>query len=79
MATPVTALAVVYETVLLARGESGLDVAIGPLVVGMVAALASGLVAIRFLLRWLAGHPLDIFVWYRLVLAALVVIWFLAT
>jgi undecaprenyl-diphosphatase len=79
MATPVTALAVVYETFLLARGDSGLDVAVGPLVVGMAAALISGLVAIRFLLRWLAGHPLDIFVWYRLVLAALVVIWFLAS
>jgi undecaprenyl-diphosphatase len=79
MATPVTALAVVYEAFLLVRGDAGLDVAIGPLLVGMVAALVSGLVAIRFLLRWLAGHPLDIFVWYRLLLAAAIVIWFLAT
>jgi undecaprenyl pyrophosphate phosphatase UppP len=38
----------------------------------------SGLAAIHLLLRWLAGHSLDIFVWYRLALAAIVVVWFLS-
>jgi undecaprenyl-diphosphatase len=78
MATPVTAMAGVYEAYRLVSGETGLDVAIAPLVVGMLAALVSGLVAIHLLLRWLAGHSLDIFVWYRLVLAAIVVVWFLS-
>jgi undecaprenyl-diphosphatase len=79
MATPITAMAVVYEAYGLVRGEAGLEVAIGPLIVGMLASLVAGLVAIRFLLRWLAHHPLDVFVWYRLGLAALVIVWLLAT
>jgi undecaprenyl pyrophosphate phosphatase UppP len=53
-------------------------VAFGPLAVGMVAALLSGLLAIHFLLGWLASHRLDVFVAYRLLLAAVVVVWFLA-
>jgi undecaprenyl-diphosphatase len=79
MATPVTAMAVVYEAVGLVRGEADLTVEAGPLIVGMLASLLAGLVAIRFLLRWLAGHPLDIFVWYRLGLAAVVVIFLMAS
>ena len=34
-----------------------------------------GYLSIRFLLRYLAGHKLDVFAWYRLALAA-VVWWF---
>jgi undecaprenyl-diphosphatase len=79
MATPITAMAVAYEGYALISGESGLGVEVGPLVVGMIASLVAGLVAIRFLLRWLAHHPLDLFVWYRLGLAALVVAWLLST
>jgi undecaprenyl-diphosphatase len=79
MATPITAMAVVYEAVALVRGEAGVEVDPGPLVVGLVASLVAGLAAIRFLLRWLAHHPLDIFVWYRLILAAVVALWLLAT
>jgi len=37
-----------------------------------MSAVASGLAAIAFLLRWLTNHPLDIFVWYRIVLATLI-------
>ncbi len=79
MATPITALAGVYEATKLVRGEANVTVAIGPLVVGMLAALLSGLLAIHFLLRWLAGHSLDIFVVYRLVAAAIVIVWLLGT
>ena len=43
------------------------------IVAGMIAAFLSGLAAIAFLLRWLQNHPLDIFVWYRIVLAALII------
>jgi undecaprenyl-diphosphatase len=73
MATPITALAGAYETLKLVTGD-GAGASIDVLVVGMVAALASGLVAIHGLLRFLRSHPTHVFVAYRLVLAAVVVV-----
>ena len=78
MATPVIAGAGAWETLKIVRGGGDAPVDVAPLVVGMLAALVSGLLAIHFLLRWLASHRLDLFVAYRLVLAGAVVIWFLA-
>jgi undecaprenyl-diphosphatase len=80
MATPITAGAGVFEARKLLTGEAGVDVAAvaGPLVVGMVAALLSGLAAIHFMLRYLRTRSLDVFVWYRFVLAAIVVVVWLA-
>ncbi len=76
MATPITAGAGVFEARKLLTGEAGVDVAVGPLVIGMVAALLSGLAAIHFMLRYLRSRSLDVFVWYRIALAALVlVVW----
>jgi undecaprenyl-diphosphatase len=76
MATPITLGAIVFEGRRLVTGESGYDVAIAPLVVGMLAALVSGLVAIRFMLDFLRRQSLDVFVLYRFVLAAVVlVVW----
>jgi undecaprenyl pyrophosphate phosphatase UppP len=40
----------------------------------MVAAAISGVLAIRFLLRYLQGHTTDIFVAYRIGFAALVAV-----
>jgi undecaprenyl-diphosphatase len=77
MAAPIIAMAGAYETIKLIRAGAESGVELGPMVVGMLAALISGLLAIHFLLRWLAGHSLDIFVVYRIVLAAIVIIWFL--
>jgi undecaprenyl-diphosphatase len=74
MATPITAGAIVFEARKLLTGEAGVDVAIGPLVVGMVAALVSGLAAIHFMLRYLRTRSLDVFVWYRFGLAAIVIV-----
>jgi len=74
MATPITAGAGAYETLKLIRGDVAVDVQIAPLVVGMVASLLAGLVAIAFLLRFLRTHPTTIFIAYRLVLAAVVVV-----
>jgi undecaprenyl-diphosphatase len=74
MATPVTAGAAIFEIRKLASGEAGVDVSVGPLVVGMLAAFASGMLAIGFLLRYLRTRSLNIFVAYRLVLAAVVVV-----
>ena len=74
MATPITAAAGAYETVKLIRGEAGAPIQLAPLVVGMVAALVSGFAAIHFLLRYLRTNTLAIFVIYRLVLAAIVIV-----
>jgi undecaprenyl-diphosphatase len=78
MATPITLGAVLFEARELLAGEGGLDVQILPLVVGMVAALVSGLIAIRFMLDFLRRQSLDVFVAYRFVLAAIVLVVWLA-
>jgi undecaprenyl-diphosphatase len=74
MATPVTAAAAAYETFKVVRGDFGLGIEAGPLVVGMVASLISGLVAIAVLLRFLRTRSTNIFVAYRIVVAAIVLI-----
>jgi undecaprenyl-diphosphatase len=78
MATPITAGAILFEARRLLTGEAGVDVAIAPLLVGMIAALVSGLAAIHFTLRYLRTRSLDIFVWYRFALAAVVLVVWLA-
>jgi undecaprenyl-diphosphatase len=76
MATPVTLGAGVFEARKLLAGEAGVQVELLPLIVGMVAALVAGLAAIHFMLRYLRTRSLDIFVWYRIALAAVVlVVW----
>ena len=74
MATPVTALAAVYEARKLFSGETGLAIAVTPLIVGMVASLIAGLFAIGVLLRFVRSHSLDVFVAYRVLLAAVVIV-----
>lgn len=43
-------------------------------IAGMISAFLSGLFAIRFLLRYLSKHTLDIFAYYRLAVAVIVLI-----
>ncbi len=74
MATPITAGAAIFEIRKLMAGDAPVGVSAGPLIVGMVAAFASGMIAIGFLLRYLRTRSLNIFVAYRLVLAAVVVV-----
>ncbi len=74
MATPITALAGAYETRKVLIGESGVEVALLPLVAGLVASLVAGFAAIAFLLRFLRSHPTHVFVVYRAILATVVVI-----
>jgi undecaprenyl-diphosphatase len=74
MATPVIAGAGIWELKKLATGEAGVTVAVAPLVIGMVAALISGLVAIEVLLRYLRTHSTAVFVVYRIALSVLVVV-----
>ena len=79
MATPITvgrrALRVAQARQLV---KPGVDVELGPLIAGMLAAFISGMLAIKVLLGYLRSHSLDVFVAYRLVLAAIIVVVWLA-
>jgi undecaprenyl-diphosphatase len=74
MSAPVIAGAILFEGRKLATGESGVSVEAGPLLVGLVASFGAGIIAIGALLRYLRTNPTHIFVAYRFVLAALVVV-----
>jgi undecaprenyl-diphosphatase len=71
MATPITAMAVAYESLKLVRGEVGGAEPV-TLIVGVVAAFVAGILAIAFLLRYVRNNSFTIFVVYRFVLAAVV-------
>ena len=77
LATPITALAVAYEAYKLVKGEAGVAVEVAPLVVGVVASFAFGVLAIAGLLRYLRSRSFNIFVVYRVVLAVVVLAVFL--
>ena len=77
MATPITAGAGIFEVRKLIAGEGGVQVDTLPLAVGMIAAAVSGLAAIHFMLSFLRRQTLDVFVWYRFALAAVVLIFWL--
>jgi undecaprenyl-diphosphatase len=74
MATPITAGAGLWEARKILAGEAGVDLPLVPLVAGMLASLVAGLLAIEVVLRYLRSHGVGIFVAYRLVLAAVVVV-----
>ena len=44
-------------------------------VVGMIVSAVVGYITIKYFLRYLARHRLDVFAWYRLALAAVTVVW----
>ena len=44
-------------------------------VVGIVVSGAVGYLTIKYFLRFLAGHKLDVFAFYRLALAAATLVW----
>jgi undecaprenyl-diphosphatase len=71
---PITFGAVLYKgvgDVLLADLPPGM---VGPFLVGSLASLAAGLAAISLLLGYVRRHDYSIFVWYRLILAAVVLL-----
>ena len=74
MATPITAAAAAYEVYKIASGDAGVVVEVGPMAAGMVAALVSGFIAIAGLLRFLRSRSTDVFIAYRIVLAAVVLV-----
>ena len=75
MATPITAAAAAYEVLKVVRGE-GAPMQLVPMAVGLLMSFVFGMLAIAFLLRFLRTRSTDIFVAYRVILAAAVlVIW----
>jgi undecaprenyl-diphosphatase len=58
---------------LLKIGEFGLGVTMAELVVGFLTAAVSGFLAIKYLLKFLGSHNFNLFVWYRIGFAILVV------
>jgi undecaprenyl-diphosphatase len=75
MAMPVTAAAAAYEVLQVVRG-TGVAVQAGPMAAGLLASFGFGVLAIAVLLRFLRTQSTDIFVVYRVILAAIVlVIW----
>lgn len=48
---------------------------IGLLLVGFLSAAISGVVAVKFLLKYLERHSLAVFAWYRLALAMVIFLW----
>jgi undecaprenyl-diphosphatase len=46
--------------------------------VGMVTSAIVGYATIKYFLRYLVGHSLDVFAYYRLALAAITVVWLFA-
>jgi undecaprenyl-diphosphatase len=45
--------------------------------IGVVTSAIVGYAAVRFFIRYLVSHSLDVFAWYRLALAAAVAVWLL--
>jgi undecaprenyl-diphosphatase len=74
MATPIIIGAAIFEVRKVAAGETAVAISLGPLIVGMVASFVAGMLAIGFLLRFLRTRSLNVFVVYRLILAAVVVV-----
>jgi undecaprenyl-diphosphatase len=75
MATPITAAAAAYEVLQVVRGE-GVPIQAGPMAAGLVMSFVFGILAIAVLLRFLRTRSTDIFVAYRVALAAIVlVVW----
>jgi undecaprenyl-diphosphatase len=75
MATPITAAAAAFEVLQVVRGE-GVSIETAPLAAGLGASFLFGIAAIAVLLRFLRTRSTDVFVVYRVVLAAAVlVVW----
>jgi undecaprenyl-diphosphatase len=71
--TPITLGALMFESVdALTTGLP--EGSLGPIVVGVLASAVSGFAAIWGMLRYLQTHSYDIFVWYRLIVAAIVLL-----
>ena len=73
MATPITAAAAAYELLTVLRGE-GIAVEVAPLAAGLIASFVFGVIAISGLLSFLRTRSTDVFIAYRVIIAAAVLI-----
>ena len=73
LATPII-LGAGVKTLLDARKLTGLTAELDVVAIGFVVSFISGLAAVAFMVRYLRTHSLNVFVVYRIVLAAVVVI-----
>lgn len=55
--------------------KAGLGDAASLFLIGIVSSAIVGYIAVTYFIRYLASHSLDLFGWYRLALAATVVVW----
>jgi len=77
MATPITAAAAAYEVLQVVRGQ-GVPIQAGPMAAGLLMSFVFGLLAIAVLLRFLRTRSTDVFVAYRVALAAIVLVTWLS-
>ena len=56
------------------RAELFAPAFLSPLILGSVVAFLTGLISISFLMKYLKTHNLNVFIWYRVVLAVLILI-----
>jgi undecaprenyl-diphosphatase len=76
MSLPAVMAAAVKEALDVAEiGIAGLPVTI--LLVGLVTSAVVGYLTVKFFVRYLAGHSLAVFAYYRFALAAITVVWLL--
>lgn len=73
LATPISLGAGLYKLLQLVKEPSG-DLSIWLVILGIVISFVTGMIVIRWLLDYLKKHSLLIFVWYRFILGASVVI-----
>ncbi len=78
MAAPIIAGAGIFEIRKVVAGEESVTVDTAVLAVGLVTAFVAGMLAIHGLLRYLRSNPTYLFVAYRVVLAAVVMVVLLA-
>ena len=74
LAVPAILAAAGKESLELGHGGITTELA-GVYVVGMVTSAIVGFLTIKYFLRFLTGHRLDVFAYYRLALAAVTLIW----
>jgi undecaprenyl-diphosphatase len=74
LSIPAVVLSGLLELGSIVSGEEGQHTGAVELVVATLLAFVTGYASIAFLLRWLTSHSMDIFVVYRVVLGALVLI-----
>ncbi|MDA8432950.1 MAG: undecaprenyl-diphosphatase UppP [Nitrospiraceae bacterium] len=72
LSTPVIGGAVLLHLKKMLAGGEGHDLPL--FAVGFVASAVTGLIAIKFLLNFLKKHPVNVFAYYRFVLAAVIMI-----